>query len=883
MALDDPVAAADRFAALLERFPHGEYGRQAALLLAQCRHRAGAPGEAQRAYERVLSDEASPYVPDAMYGLALALFQQGEVEPAGARLDDMLKRYADHELADRARFLRGRVWFERGDFARAETLFEQVAAAAGEDQDDAAYWLGKSALRRGDAKQAATRFAEAARAHPESALMPEMIYDRAVAQTRDEDHEGAIGTLRDFATAYAGHALVPDALYLAATAGHRIGDYAGSSAICRGFATEHAGHALASAVAFLAAENDFLRGDHAAAAGAFTDYLDAYPDGEQRDDARYRLGMSLYHLDRYDDASSVLVEIATEPSAGIDFPLALYALGDINFQREDWAAAERELRRYAATGDVGALDDATLKVGLAELRQDDAASALAAFDELIERSPNGFHHTQALFERGQALVTLGRPDEAKRAFEAVLAAEGGDTRFAPYALNHLGALAHSRGDYEGAAAHFARAAAEAPGFDDTLAAEATFARGRALMAAERYADAADAFARVVAAHPQWSSTPEAAALHAVSQARQGIHEAALEAINRVERRYVDQLDDAIIGMLLYEKAWCQRETDRGEAAESTYRELLALGTAGDLAPHAMLELAELEADDKRYEDAARRLRSLEEILEEKPGALPERRRQEAAYRLGVCEFNLGRRAEAAIVLGRLLDEHSESPLAASAGLLCGEALIESGQHEAAARRLERLVAAHPEDENWGPGLLRLAECQGVLGDWKRSGATYRRYLEKFPEAGQWYRAQFGVGWAAENEGRYDDAIAAYTTVAARHKGPTAARAQFQIGECLFTQKRYEDAVRDFLKVDILYAYPEWSAAALYEAGRCFQALSDPVRAREHFERVRAEHPATDWARLAGERLAELSRSSLPGHAEEGRDESGGGGRGEAGR
>ena len=67
------------------------------------------------------------------------------------------------------------------------------------------------------------------------------------------------------------------------------------------------------------------------------------------------------------------------------------------------------------------------------------------------------------------------------------------------------------------------------------------------------------------------------------------------------------------------------------------------------------------------------------------------------------------------------------------------------------------------------------------------------------------------------------------------------------------------------KVDILYGYPEWSAAALYEAGRCFREMGNPVEARKQFEQVQTKHGQTRWARLAAERLQELDRSSLPGH------------------
>ena len=78
------------------------------------------------------------------------------------------------------------------------------------------------------------------------------------------------------------------------------------------------------------------------------------------------------------------------------------------------------------------------------------------------------------------------------------------------------------------------------------------------------------------------------------------------------------------------------------------------------------------------------------------------------------------------------------------------------------------------------------------------------------------------------------------------------------------QKRYEDAARELLKVDILYGYPQWSAAALYEAGRCFEKLAKTAEARQQFQAVLDQYKETRWAQLAAERLDSLTKRSLPG-------------------
>ena len=191
-------------------------------------------------------------------------------------------------------------------------------------------------------------------------------------------------------------------------------------------------------------------------------------------------------------------------------------------------------------------------------------------------------------------------------------------------------------------------------------------------------------------------------------------------------------------------------------------------------------------------------------------------------------------------------------------------MFKTGEHRRAAAHLDRVVEKFASDAVYGPSLLRLGECQAVMQHWTKSERAFATYLERFGNSEHWFQAQFGVGWARENQRRYDVAIEAYTTVAERHQGPTAARAQFQIGECLFAKKEYEPAVRALLKVDVLYAYPEWSAAALYEAGRCFEHLSKPAEARDQFTRVTETYGDTKWAKMATQRLAQVSASSIPG-------------------
>lgn len=858
MAQGNYAAAAERFGDLLERFPNGQHAEQATLLHAQSLHRANAPRRAIEAYRRVIGQAHDTYIPEALYGLSLLLYQEDQARAAGSMLDEMIERFPDADLASAARVLRGRVWFDQGDLDKARAQYGKVPRTDRDQADDAAYWNAKCDLRAGDAAGAAKRLAEAIERFPSSDLRPEMMYDHAVALTRAEQIDAAVDRLEEFRRRYPRHALAPEALHLLAATEHERGAYDRSLALCATFLTDYADHALVPAVEFMAAESTFLSGRYADAAIAYRGFLARFPNDTQAPAATYRLGMALYQLHDYEEAEPLLTRSAAKRKKGVMFRPALLAVGDLHFQAGRWSTAETYFSDYLAFGlDQPSADDALFKLGLSHHRQNETAEALAAYDRLIAEFP-GAHEPQVTFERGQALVALGRSDEAKRVFHAIVRDEPG-SRFAMHALNYLGTIAINEKDYTAAAALFDRVTKQKDAGADILA-TALAQRGAALFAAGIFDQAEAVFRRLLDRYPESPHAATATARLAIALARQDRHQDALDLIGTMSRSARTSLDPELRSSLAYEKAWCLRALGRPDDAITAYGSLVQEPGGGDLANHGLLEMAELESGAGRADRAESHL----EQLLERPGLSSDLRGQ-AMYRLAVCAYEDGRHQDAARRFTAFIDAYPASDLIGSAHLLAGESLFKSGRHGEAARHLEQFVSGDPGSESIGPGLLRLGECHAALQNWPESERAFRRYLDRFASADLAYQARFGLGWAQENQGRRDAAVASYREVVDTHAGPTAARAQFQIGECLYADKKYDEAARELLKVDILYNYPEWSAAALYEAGRCFRELGDPVQARELFTQVAETARGTQWGALAVDRLKELSRSGLPGH------------------
>ena len=557
LELKDDKGAAEAFDALLKRSPQSEFAPQATMLLAQSSHRAGDLPAAVATYRKVLEGGKEELKADAMFGLAAALQQQGKADEALGAFDQYLGAFPQHASVAEARFQRGRLLFDRKEFEAAQQAFDQAASAKPDQPgfarfDEAAYWAAKCELRRDRFTEAAARLEKAITTYPDSKLQPEMLYDRAVALVQSNQKEAAAAPLRDLADRFPQHALAADGLYLQTVLAHEQQRYDNSHAMCQTFLSKYPTHPMAASVTFLAAENLFLAGKQAEAAPAFTAFLSQYPDHAQAKQAQFRLGAALHREGKLDTARAALESVAAGRTTAEMFRPALLLLGDIAFQQDRFADAVTLLGDYLSFGTTqpGA-DDALLKLGLSHVRLDQSEPAIAAFTTLVEAYPKSPAAVQAMFERGQLRLAGSDLDGAQRDLEAVLAAGEAGSKFAAYAMNHLGAIAMRRNDSVKAAEWFAKAAQASP--QDALAPDAIFQQGQALMTAKDYEQAQQVFGNLLQQHADSPRIPQAAAQRAFALARLNKHAEALAAIDLVEKNFAAKLDESINARLSYEK------------------------------------------------------------------------------------------------------------------------------------------------------------------------------------------------------------------------------------------------------------------------------------------------------------------------------------------
>ncbi len=293
-----------------------------------------------------------------------------------------------------------------------------------------------------------------------------------------------------------------------------------------------------------------------------------------------------------------------------------------------------------------------------------------------------------------------------------------------------------------------------------------------------------------------------------------------------------------------------------QKARADYRALIDSFPDLPLAGEARFELAESHADRNDHDTAIKMLR---EALDREP---PPELTDKVRLRLGAC---LAAKGDNKAALGQFaaVYAYAKSPFAGQAYYRAGECQLTLGDAAEAAKLLA-VFRDRGEFQNL-PGvtdkaLLRLGHALAQLKQWDASRQAHEQVAGRFPQSPWVHEARYGIGWAHQNQKRYDEAVSAYQQVANGTATEIGAKAQLQIGLCRLEQKRYPEAATALLVVPFTYDYPEWNAVALVEAARTFGELKQNDQAVKLLERVIRDYPDSKWAEVAKERLAAIKGS-----------------------
>ena len=213
----------------------------------------------------------------------------------------------------------------------------------------------------------------------------------------------------------------------------------------------------------------------------------------------------------------------------------------------------------------------------------------------------------------------------------------------------------------------------------------------------------------------------------------------------------------------------------------------------------------------------------------------------------------------AAVMNQLVQESPDSPLRLPAEYWIAEAAYRQGHFDEAGKRFGALsgrIAGRKDD--W-LAMIPLAPAQTLAQkkQWADAQAIAGRIATDYPDFREQYEVDYLLGRASAAQADFTGARRFYLKVVRSSTGgktETAAMAQWMIGETYFHQENYPAALREYLRVEILYSYPRWQAAALLQAGKCQEALGHPKDAADLYARLIKLYSNTEFTEEATRRL-----------------------------
>ena len=831
----------------------------ATLLMGQCYEAEGKLSQAAGQYRKATESAPPDRRAEGYYSLGVVLYKAGKHDESVRALKSIAGQKSGR-YASAARYQLGLAQLAAGKYADARKTLRAVQSGDAARAVRAKYWLARCdmAERKFDAALAALDALAKAKTPPPN--LRDVLYDRAICTMALVRYDQAARQFTDYRKAHprvkltaknrtdpavlAANGRYTDVTYRLAFCLHKAEKYTESHALCLEVASLPAAP-ITPAAAELAAENLFLMGKYAEAADAFGELAKAGGDAGRRLHLAFRLSQCAYHQKQYDRAIELAAPLAANSKVLRDPTLrqAVFLVGNAQFEAGRFKDAAATLKRYLPVAGKDA-DETRFKLASAQLRSGQAREAEKNLQQLATGGKDASWKARAMFEYAQMTYKDGRPNKAAPVLARLLAAKPPKELIAP-AVYLQGWIDFDAKRYAEAARRFGELAdAHAT---HKLAGEARYQQGVSLLEAGQTDEALKVLQRYVRSGQAGKYAAQARRCVARCLAKLGRHaeaEKALSALVAAEKENVTE-------DLLYELAWSQHESKHPDT-KKTYRRLLAAFPKGKLATNARAELAELLYGEKNYTEAAG---LLEQVVADK--STDRRTFSVACYRLGWCYDHLGKPEKAAVVFSAFAAAGSDSELAPSAMHQAGMAYAKLSRLEEAEKQFAALVSRFPKHDLVVSSMLKLGEIQAQLESYDRSAATYTAFLKQFPTSKYAYQANFGIGWAMENQRKYDDARKWYAKVTASHNGPTAARAQFQAGECYFAEGKFDKAAGELLKVEIVYAYPEWSARALYEAGRAFEAMKQTDQAKSQYSACVKKYKGTASAAQAAKKLKEL--------------------------
>lgn len=854
----------------LKKFPEGPMAEDCEFGIAKCFEAKEQFPQAIEVYTRLAANTDSERAPEAQLNLGNRLYDLDQFDKAATAFAKLEQAFPDSPLVPIARLNHGFSLFEINQYAKAAEQFA-IAEKDPKQAVEGEYWRGRCLSALGQYTESAALFKALYAKNEEHRLAGEVLFHLADSEqhlgNQAEAQKLFLEVLKRFPTSES----ADDALHLATLAAFESRNIEEAEKLLAQFSQSFGTSPLRWQQELLHGRLQLMKNQAAAALPIFDRVIKGEAGETTKNWARYYTGFTFLELGQPVDALA-----ATETLAEL-------------VQKDPQAKAFTGVFLLRGAGQL-ALGN---KEPIANAQKEFYASAIASASQFLTKTPMAKEADQALAIRALAAAHSGLKDRAKADVEtlqknyqsspeldktlyevaevaysnddwewsgelfATLAAKGKASKlFVPGLSGQAWSFYQSK-QYDAAGKLFAQIATEFPEHKD--AAEAAFMQGKALQNESKSAEAIPVFD---------------AALQKFAGSKFG-YLAGLEAarLRRDAKQYPDA-DKAYAAVLekfpkpehldkiLNEWALSNYEGKDYARSDEVFIRLIKDVPDSDLADNAGLSLAESDLVSGKLDAAREKFQALE-----KAPKSDETVQQTSLYQLiGIAVekqdwANVRASAEA------LTTRFPESKYRWFAAMHWAEADFKQNETDKAIERLKTVVAQKGDavivNEAWfGQAWVLLTEAYYQKKQYEevvKTVADCRAWKVDLPVL---YILDEIVGRSLKAQAKFPEAIAIFQSIIEDPNGrrtETAAKAQFMIGEIYLLQKEYAKAEAEFLKVDILYKFPDWQAPALFQAGSCQEELQHWKDAAKSYEALIKDYPKSEYTKMAAERLPKVKQ------------------------
>ncbi|MEN6451892.1 MAG: tetratricopeptide repeat protein [Thermoguttaceae bacterium] len=879
------------------RVPDGQYAKETLLQLGQCAYLAGHYSEAKPELERFLAKHPDDrWRETALLYLGQIALNDGEPAAAASRLSEALRRFPDGRLQDDCRVALGRAYEMQGQQVEAERLYRGVIARPGGTQADAAqFHLGALQYESGRYAEAIESFGEFEGPLSMSAWQPnarlghglallklgrpadatkqfdavlsakaagDELFQRALrgniqAALQRKDYESLDRRTAEFEKRFPGSPFRRDVQRLTARSLIERKQFDRAVILLEGLLRSSDARAETRNERGVTTGGPHLAPPNKGNTTPSTRLLTERGETRQDIENRYLLALSYEGASRYADALAAVQPVVDHASGALqtDAQLERAVLLVATKRYADAVAPFEAVLATAPSGEAEAKSLAGLAISLARTGQVERAKPI--YDRLVTKYAKHPLATMATEQLADAAYEANDAAWAT-ALSNRLTATGASTALGLRGRLNLGWSQYKAGKLAEAADTFGQLLDRHP--PAAMAAEAALIRGHILEKLGRNDPALAMYTLVIEQHP--ASPQHADALLAAARLRNNLKQwsAAAETADRLAHDHpqYEKLDAAI-----YERAWAQLQLGKTDEARRLFERLHADFPRSRYWADATCRMAQRAFDAKDYDRADRLLDALSHEKSD-----PQVRKA-AMYLLGQVAVARRDWSKARDAFDALVKESPTASQRLAAETWIAEADYQLGNLAAAEARLDRLAKQIADKrEPWMALIpLRRAQILAKREQWSEAAQIAAAIEKDFPRFDQQYDVDCLLGQCLAMQADFDAARRAYARVILSPTGAkteTAARAQWLIGESYFHQKNYEAALREYLKLEILYAYPAWQAAALFEAAKCHELLGQKKEAAEVYRQLLDRYPKSPLVADAKKRLRDLRPSNARG-------------------